>query len=287
MGLPLPSPPTLLSFFEKNGKFKESRVPLEQQDGLFSAGEEYSLDLVSREHVARHSKLSYRGHWRPAEDAMLKKLVALNGPQNWNLIAQKLEGRSGKSCRLRWFNQLDPRINRNAFTKEEEQRLLVAHKFYGNKWAFIARLFPWRTDNAVKNHWHVIMARRQRERSNDCRRRKKSNLSIDGNNHDSVSACADLISLRSSFTSDGFFSTCKHLQLPLKDQKPSRYVIGSDGKPVAGRTDLSDNSDLDYESSSTETMKSQNANNFMLKKTDHKKEKIKLPFIDFLGVGAN
>lgn len=43
-----------------------------------------------------HTKLCSRGHWRPHEDGKLKELVAQFGPQNWNLIADKLQGRSGK-----------------------------------------------------------------------------------------------------------------------------------------------------------------------------------------------
>lgn len=57
-----------------------------------------------------------KGPWSPAQDAVLTRLVYKLGPRNWTLISRGIPGRSGKSCRLRWCNQLDPCLKRKPFT---------------------------------------------------------------------------------------------------------------------------------------------------------------------------
>jgi hypothetical protein len=91
--------------------------------------------------------------WTNIEDQALTACIQKFGTSNWSVIASALPGRTGKQCRERWTNQLDPNLNRDDWTPQEDSTLCFHQKACGNCWSKITVFLPRRSANAIKNRW--------------------------------------------------------------------------------------------------------------------------------------
>ncbi|TMW97254.1 hypothetical protein EJD97_005886 [Solanum chilense] len=122
-----------------------------------------------------------RGPWTEEEDVQLLFYVKLFGDRRWDFLA-KVSGlkRTGKSCRLRWVNYLNPDLKHGKMTPQEERLVLELHSKWGNRWSRIARKIPGRTDNEIKNYWRTHMRKKAQEQ------RKKSSVSPSSSSSSSI-----------------------------------------------------------------------------------------------------
>jgi myb proto-oncogene protein len=65
-----------------------------------------------------------------------------------------LPGRTDALCRSRWVKSLDPDINRDEWTVEEDAKLTNAVKEHGgSNWAAVAVMVPGRMDKQYRSRW--------------------------------------------------------------------------------------------------------------------------------------
>ncbi|KAJ6340322.1 hypothetical protein OIU77_008141 [Salix suchowensis] len=103
-----------------------------------------------------HPAIRRVGRWTLDEDKRLKVAVKLFGPKKWDKIAQFVPGRTQVQCRERWVNCLDPSMNRDEWTEEEDLRLKAAIEECGYCWSKVAERLPQRTDNQCLRRWKAL-----------------------------------------------------------------------------------------------------------------------------------
>ena len=65
----------------------------------------------------------------------------------------------------RWHNYLKPDVKNGEWSLDEDNAILYLQKDYGNNWSKLARMFPGRTDNAIKNRFHTLQRKAKQPQS--------------------------------------------------------------------------------------------------------------------------
>jgi len=108
--------------------------------------------------------------WTKEEDAILLNMVqSMRMPMKWSIVAQSMPDRTGKQCRERYVNHLNPRLKNAEWSPNEDATIFHLYNSVGSQWAKMSKMIPGRTDNGIKNRFHNL--RRQLEREDEHRLR--------------------------------------------------------------------------------------------------------------------
>lgn len=116
------------------------------------------------------------------EDKLLLKLVSTYGDKDWQAISLLMKknnfNRNVRQCKDRYFHYLDPKISTNSeWTKEQDELLLKKVEELGNKWKSMEKLFPGRTEIALRNRYKLLL--RKESKGKGKKGRKKKNILSD------------------------------------------------------------------------------------------------------------
>ncbi|EGO52367.1 hypothetical protein NEUTE1DRAFT_125869 [Neurospora tetrasperma FGSC 2508] len=102
-----------------------------------------------------------KGTWTREEDQRLREAFDSHGPR-WSKVAQVVGSRNGDQCWKRWYDCLDPKIDRSPWTPEEDILLLQIVSQRGRNWTEIVNThFPNRTSLAAKNRYSILRRRQK------------------------------------------------------------------------------------------------------------------------------
>jgi hypothetical protein len=132
----------------------------------FSSFKQTPEQMMKKVNEINKSQTLRPGIWSSPEDDLLISILR-RGLQKWGQVANLLNReihkglkiRTGKMCKERWNNYLNPSILRGPWTEREDIVALEKYKIFGNKWSSISKFIENRTESSVKNRIKSLLNR--------------------------------------------------------------------------------------------------------------------------------
>lgn len=111
---------------------------------------------MDEEKIKKENHFFKKGTWERHEDLLLIRLIDVFGMKNWKRFSEYLP-RSGRQCRERWVQSLNPGLNHSPWDTLEDEFIICINKEFGNNWVICSAFLQGRSPNAVKNHWNSTL----------------------------------------------------------------------------------------------------------------------------------
>ena len=119
--------------------------------------------INENEKVIQKKDRRHKSKFSIEEDNKLASLVEKYGTDNWSKISDEMENRNPRQCRERWNNYVNPALQNDKWTYEEDCLLVSKYAIYGSHWNKVSKFFQNKSDNAVRNRWHTLLRRSEKK----------------------------------------------------------------------------------------------------------------------------
>jgi hypothetical protein len=107
-----------------------------------------------------------RQRFNEQDDKQLLRLVETFGT-NWSTISNFMPKYNERQCKDRFTYFLDPRIRKDPWTQEEDDRLIEKVAQYKKQWIKLVQFFEGRTESQLKNRYRLLISRNSLYQAND------------------------------------------------------------------------------------------------------------------------
>lgn len=100
--------------------------------------------------------MSTSAHWTSSEDTILTAAIRKYGLYQWSRISSLLPKKTPHQCKARWFNYVNPKLVKAAWSTSDDSKLLKLIKERPNQWTTIAQMLNRSVDDSIQRYRQLM-----------------------------------------------------------------------------------------------------------------------------------